>query len=186
MKAKERYEGMVREIGALLGGVDAAKVDAMAARLAASPRIYCAGVGRSGYMMRAFTVRLMHCGLNAHFIGDSSTPGSRAGDTLVLGTGSGETESLKAYAAKAKKIGLSILTITTVPDSSLGKAADICLQLPAPTPKANVDAGFISIQPMGSLFEQCLLLSLDEMIMEIMDKMNLTAETMFKRHANLE
>lgn len=186
MKVKERYEGIVREIGALLGGVDTTKVDAMAAHLAASPRVYCVGVGRSGYMMRAFALRLMHCGLNAYFIGDSSTPGARAGDTFVLGTGSGETESLKAYAAKAKKLGLSILTITTVPDSTLGKAADICLQLPAPTPKANVQSGFVSIQPMGSLFEQCLLLCLDELIMEIMDKMGLTAETMFTRHANLE
>ena len=43
-----------------------------------------------------------------------------------------------------------------------------------------------SIQPMGSAFEQLQLITYDATIMELMDRMSETAETMFERHADLE
>ena len=46
--------------------------------------------------------------------------------------------------------------------------------------------GFRSVQPMGSLFEQSLLICLDYVILILMDKTQITAEEMFARHANLE
>ena len=55
-----------------------------------------------------------------------------------------------------------------------------------PTPKAGQTGDVHSIQPMGSMFEQSLLLCLDGVVMGVMDRMGLTAETMFTRHANLE
>jgi 6-phospho-3-hexuloisomerase len=46
----------------------------------------------------------------------------------------------------------------------------ILIKIPAPTPKVEVETGFKSIQPMGSLFEQSLLLFLDAVILQLMDK----------------
>ena len=180
------YVRMIEEISRVLDGVDTEVIDKMAVRLAGGAHVFCTGVGRSGYMMRAFTMRLMHAGLNAYFVGDSSTPAAREGDVLVIGSGSGETGSLKAYAEKAEKLGVGILTITTAPDSTLGRAADICLVLTAPTPKASKQSDFVSHQPMGSLFEQCLLLTLDGLIVSVMERLGLTSGEMFVRHANLE
>ena len=98
-----------------------------------APRIFVAGAGRSGLMMKAFSMRLMHIGFDVHVIGDITTPNSRSGDLFILGTGSGETESLLSYANKAKKLGLNVITLTSFVDSTLGNLADITMQIPAPT-----------------------------------------------------
>lgn len=148
--------------------------------------IYCAGVGRSGYVMRAFAMRLMHCGLRAYVVGDTEAPGAQEGDVLLLGSGSGETESLKAYVAKAKKLGMKVGLVSGFPKSALGQAADEVLVIPAPTPKAKDHGERTSSQPMASLFEQSLFAVLDAVIMEVMEKKGLSAEAMFARHANLE
>ena len=39
---------------------------------------------------------------------------------------------------------------------------------------------------MGSLFEQCLFLLLDILVLVLMKELNVTATEMFTRHANLE
>ena len=43
-----------------------------------------------------------------------------------------------------------------------------------------------SIQPMGSLFEQSLLLFYDAVILRFMNKKGLNSDKMYGRHANLE
>ena len=43
-----------------------------------------------------------------------------------------------------------------------------------------------SVQPMGSLFEQGLLLVLDAVILILMERLRLTSEEMYDRHARLE
>jgi 6-phospho-3-hexuloisomerase len=42
------------------------------------------------------------------------------------------------------------------------------------------------VQPMGSLFEQSLLIFFDIIVMRLMEKKGLDSKTMFERHANLE
>ena len=182
------YSDIVNELSEILGALDPAGVDAVAEAIAsAQGKIFCAGVGRSGYMMRAFSMRLMHCGFNSFFVGDTATPGASENDILVIGSGSGETGSLKAYAAKAKKLGLKIYTVTTSPDSELGKTSEICLHLKAISPKLSGNSNSItSVQPMGSLFEQGLLICLDGLVIKIMEKLGINSDEMFSRHANLE
>ena len=76
--------------------------------------------------------------------------------------------------------------MTINPESTIGKLADVCVRINAPSPKAAKEGDLKSIQPMGNLFEQSLLLYLDICVMLMMDKMNLTGSEMFTRHANLE
>ena len=147
-----RYAQIAEEISNLLGRIDRKTAESMAKELASANRIFLTGVGRSGYMMRGFAMRLMHCGLNAYFLGDSSTPNARKNDILFIGSGSGETGSLKAYAEKAKKIELRIFSITTMPDSTIGTMSDICLHLPAPHTKSQNGPGLYLDSTDGRTF----------------------------------
>ena len=64
-------------------------------------RIFVAGAGRTGFVARAFANRLMHMGMTVFFVGEPTTPAIKAGDLLVIGSGSGETGSLVVMAQKA-------------------------------------------------------------------------------------
>ena len=137
--------------------------------------------------MRAAVIRLRHLGLDAYFIGETATPPIGPGDLLIVGSGSGRTQSVSAQAEKAKREGAGLLLFTIDPASPLAQLADTVVVIPAPSPKVEGEAvSKTSIQPMGSLFEQCLLLLLDALVVVLMKKLNMTSGEMFKRHANLE
>lgn len=148
--------------------------------------IFVAGAGRSGLAMRGFAMRLMHMGFSVHVPGDLTTPPLQRGDLLLIGSGSGETASLVAMAEKAKALGGRVALITILPDSTIGKMSEVTVRIPAPTPKATGTAQFASVQPMGTLFEQSLMIFLDLMVLRLMDKKGIDATRMFERHANLE
>lgn len=182
----KKLDAIITELSAVLRSVDSAAVDKAVGYITKAPKIFVAGAGRSGYMMRAFAMRLMHGGVSSFVVGDTETPGAFEGDLLILGSGSGETESLIVYARKAKKLGLNVIVVTGFPDSALGKLADTVIQISAPTPKSEKKSEIISVQPMGSLFEQALLLCMDAIVMEVMEAKGLNSDIMFRRHANLE
>ncbi len=183
---KETVGSVVRELGECLGKVSATSVQGAIDDISGARRIFCAGAGRSRLAVSAFTMRLMHLGKAAHLVGEVATPGISAGDLLIIGSGSGRTESLLAMANKAKKLGARILLLTIDPASPIGQLADRVIEIPAPSPKASTAGGVRSIQPMGSLFEQSLFLVLDTLVILLMNKEGVTAERMFGRHANLE
>ncbi|MCE4148411.1 6-phospho-3-hexuloisomerase, partial [Bacillus velezensis] len=54
------------------------------------------------------------------------------------------------------------------------------------SPKEETGGDRKTIQPMGSLFEQTLLLFYDAVILKIMEKKELNSADMFTKHANLE
>lgn len=150
-------------------------------------RIFLAGAGRSGLAIRAFSNRLMHLGFDVSIVGDITTTSAHEGDLLIIGSGSGETQSLVAMGQKAKKNGVKIALNTINPDSTLGQLADVKFVLPGASPKVE-DEELVgkSVQPMGSSYEQLSFLIYDAMIMALMEKTGETVETMFPRHANLE
>ena len=85
---------------------------------------------------------------------------------------------------KAKEIGALVVAVTINPQSTIGKLADVTIEIPAQA-KAEGNSGK-SIQPMGSLFEQSLLLFYDAVILSFMKRNGLSSEIMYGRHANLE
>ena len=147
-------------------------------------KIFVAGGGRSGFMAKAFVMRMMHVGLDAYVVGETVTPNLEQDDIFIVGSGSGETQSLAAMTKKAKSIGATVVAVTINPDSTIGKLADINIEIPAQA-KGEGNSGK-SIQPMGSLFEQSLLLFYDAVILRHMEKKGLDSEMMYGRHANLE
>jgi 6-phospho-3-hexuloisomerase len=150
-------------------------------------KIVVAAAGRSAAAMRAAVIRLRHLGLDAYFVGEASTPPVGPGDLLIVGSGSGRTQSVLAQAEKAKQAGAGLLLFTIDPASPLAELADTVVVIPAPSPKVEGEAtSRTSIQPMGSLFEQCLLVLLDTLVILLMQKLDMSSNEMFKRHANLE
>ncbi|HHW03309.1 MAG TPA: 6-phospho-3-hexuloisomerase [Thermoanaerobacterales bacterium] len=184
MRFVEYKEKVIEELSRTLDAVPEDKVEKMTEMILSANRIFVNGAGRSGFIMRCFAMRLMHLGLRAFFLGESVTPSAAAGDLLIIGSGSGETASLIAKAKKAKRIGCRIGLVTISHDCSLGRLADHIIEIPAPTSK--IHTVYDSIQPMGNLFEQSLLLVCDITVMRLMDKTGISSDGMFKNHANLE
>lgn len=174
------------ELRGALGRVDDDDAKALARAIADSPRLFVAGAGRSGLLLRCAAMRLMHLGKTVHVVGDTLTPSLAAGDLLLVASGSGETGGLVAVAAKARDLGARIAVVTANPASRLAALADILTPIDAPTPKAPVAGAAPSVQPMGSLFEQAMFLLLESLALELMRQANITSAEMFARHANLE
>lgn len=150
-----------------------------------SKKVFVAGAGRSGFMAKSFAMRMMHMGIDSYVIGETVTPNFEKEDILIIGSGSGETKSLVSMAEKAKSIGGKIATVTIFPDSTIGQLADVTIKLPG-SPKDQSKGDYKTIQPMGSLFEQTLLLFYDAVILRFMEKKGLDTNKMYGRHANLE
>lgn len=174
------------DVRAALVAVDAEQVAALGGALLDAERIFLAGKGRSGLMMRGFAMRLMHLGLCAHVVDDVTTPGIQAGDLLLIGSGSGRTPSLVAYAGIARAQGAQVALITIAPESPIQEQADLVVRIPAHTPKLADGGGVVTALPMGSLFELALNLLLDLVTVQLMDALGIDEQAMFARHANLE
>lgn len=187
MSVKEYSEKILKELLHNLQYANDNDFDAFVSEILSANHIFTAGAGRSGVSIRAFTNRLMHLGLAVSMVGEITNPHTHKGDLLIIGSGSGETESLAAMARKAKKNGVKIALVTMDAKSTIALMADVIVILPGVSPKLkNAGMDITSIQPMGSAFEQLQLITYDATIMELMERMSETAETMFERHADLE
>jgi len=186
MKFDDYYSTILREIKETLGEIDQTNITLFLKQIMNAQRIFIAGVGRTGMVMRCFAMRLMHLGIKVQILGDITTTAVDRNDLLLIGSGSGETATLVSIAKKANNLGVKTCLITINPDSSIGNLAQECLKIPAPSPKLSIKNEKKSIQPMGSLFEQTLLLTLECIAGMIMKEKKLDSASMFENHANLE
>ncbi|MFD2610947.1 6-phospho-3-hexuloisomerase [Paenibacillus gansuensis] len=185
MQVADYTDSVIAELQRVLKAVPGSRIDELAARILDAEQIFVAGAGRSGLMLRAGAMRLHHMGFRAYVVGETVTPGITPRDLLIVGSGSGETKTLTTMAAKAKAIGASVIAITTAPESTIGSLSDAVVAIPA-APKEQNGSHTLSVQPMGSLFEQALLLLLDSLVLALMDQRKTDGAAMFGNHANLE
>ena len=174
------------EVNHVIKEIDEQQIDLFMDDVLSKNRIFIAGVGRTGLMMKSFSMRLMHLGLKVFLIGETNTPSVNHDDLLIVGSGSGETLSLVSITEKAKKLGVKMVLFTIDDLSTLAKQASRIIKILAPSPKLQKSNNLDSIQPMGSLFEQSLLITLETIVVLLMERLGLDSETMFKNHANLE
>ncbi|WP_347038339.1 6-phospho-3-hexuloisomerase [Glutamicibacter halophytocola] len=153
--------------------------------LESAHRIFVLGLGRLGFSLKSFAMRLMHMGREAYVVGETTTPNFGPGDLLVIGSASGETAQLTSIATKAKGFGGKVLALTGTAGSTITDIADVSIVIAAPS-KSQADSTFRSVQPMASLFEQDVLVLGDSLILAIMDRSAREGAQMFTRHANLE
>lgn len=178
---------VLSELEVCVGGVSCESLTQALAMIESAPRIYVNGAGRSGLCMRALGMRLMHLGKTVYVVGETATPGIAANDLLILGSGSGRTASLLATAGQARSYDAKILLFTTDATSPMAELANQLVLVPASSLRMNEgERAHPSIQPMGTLFEQSLLILCDSLILKLMQQAKVSAVHMLARHANLE
>jgi 3-hexulose-6-phosphate synthase/6-phospho-3-hexuloisomerase len=183
----EIINSLIEEIGLCINRIDINAVLSLLDEIDNADNVFVAAMGRSGISIKGFAMRLMHMGLKVHVVGDATAPAISPGDLLLIGSGSGSTDSLVTMAMKAKSLKTRIALITIDSDSPVGKIADTVVSIPAPSPKVKKYIDVVeSMQPMGSLFEQSLSILLDAVVIMLMQRHKLNANDMFRRHANLE
>jgi 6-phospho-3-hexuloisomerase len=182
---KNKIQSILKEIQIVLSKVNDSEVDNLINEIINAKRIVVCGAGRVGMAIRGFGMRLGHLGLNAYTLGDSTVPGIAENDLLIVASGSGETQTIFDLVSIASKNKCRIAAVTGNPDSRIGKLANTVVKITAPSKTKSVD-GFVSIQPMTTLNEQCLGLFFDAVSLKLMDKMGENHDTMWARHSNLE
>ena len=172
------------EIGATASELDRGQLAELAALVRRAERVFVAGAGRSGLVLRMAAMRLMHLGLEVHVVGDTTTPAIRTGDLLLAASGSGTTAGVVKAASTASAVGADIAVYTTDPESPLAARADAVVVIPAA--RKTDHGGAVSRQYSGSLFEQVLLLASEAVFQSLWGADGTPAEELWLRHANLE
>jgi 6-phospho-3-hexuloisomerase len=186
VSVKDTLAAILLELSTNQAMVDESRVQSLVDEIAGARHVFLAGAGRSGVVIMGLANRLLQLGKSVSVVGDITSPHSRAGDLLIIGSGSGETQSLIVLAHKAKTTGARIGVVTMDEHSTIAKLADIAVVLPGVSPKLKRSTAVTSIQPMGSAFEQMTLLTYDAVIVELMVRVGESADSMFARHADLE
>jgi 6-phospho-3-hexuloisomerase len=181
----ERAQTAIAEIAAVLARTGADDAERMCADILNARRIACYGVGREGLMMKALCMRLMHLGLDAHFVGDMTTPPIGAGDLLIASAGPGAFSTVLALQGVAHGARARVMIVTAQPEGNAPREADTVITLPAQT-MADDRSLASSLLPMGSLYEAAQLVFFDLVSILLREKTGQTSDQMRRRHTNLE
>ncbi|WP_374210094.1 6-phospho-3-hexuloisomerase [Pseudarthrobacter raffinosi] len=172
------------EIAATVAGIDRTQLASLASLVEKADRIFVAGAGRSGLVLRMTAMRLMHLGHTVYVAGDTTTPAISSGDLLLVASGSGTTSGVVKAAETAAKAGARISAFTTNQGSPLANLCDALVIIPAAQKTDHGSA--LSRQYSGSLFEQVLFLATESVFQTLWNKTDEQAEQLWLRHANLE
>jgi 6-phospho-3-hexuloisomerase len=168
---------ILNEISQYLSDADFENSELLIEKVLMSEKIVTVGSGRVGLAMRAFAKRLKHLGKDAYFFLDEVLPKFSSNDVMILASGSGETQSMVALAKKCNESGAQLILITGKggQTSSIAKLADVTFVIGKPHKLE-------SIQPMTTLFEQSIFLTMDAIVLTIMDRNQISNSEMKERH----
>lgn len=180
---KDLAKTVLQEHEKVLLDVKDEEVEKLLDAIAEAKCIQVFGMGRMKCAVRAFVMRLMHMGLDAHVVYDTTCPNIGPGDLLIANAAC--TTIGYTVMQFAKKLGTKVVAITANPNSKAAKLCDFTVSL-----RGQVHGGrnyeIPSIQPMAALFEQTIFVFEDIIIQLLMKKLNITAEQMAKRHTNVD
>jgi 6-phospho 3-hexuloisomerase len=191
---REAIENITDHVGFVSRQLNDQQINKLINYVEHAKKVYIYGAGRSGLVAKAFAMRLMHLGITVHVVGEITTPSIEAEDIFITISGSGETTSVTNSAKIAKSVGAKVISITSYPDSTLGKLSDEIVLVPGRV----VDPGSRDFQirqikgehytlaPMGTLFEVSVLIILDALIAELMSRLKKSENDLKKRHATIE
>ena len=179
MSTAERLEAVLAEMRDVFARMPADAVAQLAREIANARRVLVYGAGRNGLVLQAFAMRLMHLGLDGHFVGQLAAPPVGKGDLLLMALSVGRLPTGDAIIGSAKANGARIAAISARPD--LVQAADLVIPLPAQV----MGDPMSSILPLGSPFELALSLFCDLTVVELMALLGRSNADLAARHANL-
>jgi len=175
----------VRDLERVLRRVKARELKALEQAILATNRVFVTGLGRTGLMARGFAMRLMHLGRQVYHVGDVITPSIQSGDLLIICSRTGSSKVLGHYVRIARNVKAHVAVVTARSDSPAAQKADVVLAIDDALPKrTNGDAR--PLPPLGSLFEQALLIVLDQIVLDLMQVLDLTEEDMARIHTGFE
>ena len=181
----DQLSTVLAEITTVAAAIDRTEVDGLARSLLAADRVFVTGEGRSGFMAKAFAMRLMHLGIRVFVIGETTTPAIKGSDTVVAVSGSGTTGGTVRVAEQATALGAILWAVTTDPGSPLGTVATGHLVIPAATKYRRADEA-PTIQPLSSLFDQATHIVLDVVCLTIATVRGVDNGFAARAHANTE
>ena len=145
-------------------------------------RVFLYGRGRSGFVARAFAVRLMHLGYQTYVVGETITAPVAKQDVVILVSGSGLTYPVVMTAELGRRQGATVVAITAQPDSEVARLAHVVV--PIVPPEGNGERGRLA--PLGTVFETSAWLFFDAVVALLMARLGESEQSMRKRHATLE
>ena len=147
-------------------------------------RVFITGAGRSGLVGKLFAMRLMHIGKSVYISGDVTTPKITAHDLLLAITGSGSTSTVVAKAKIAKSVGAMVFAITSQKSSTIEMYSSKLMRfnMRSKESKQSID----NIMPLGTAFELSVLLTLETIIANLMQKLHIDENYLRDHHTNLE
>jgi arabinose-5-phosphate isomerase len=128
--------GMAALINALDGPLGDALDKAVACILAASGRVIVTGMGKSGHIARKIAATFASTGTPASFVHPAEASHGDLGmittnDVVVMLSNSGESAELKDMLNYCARFSVPMIAITANAASTMGRSADIVLQLPS-------------------------------------------------------
>lgn len=166
--------------------LDTSQIEQLIKSINSSKNIFIMGAGRSGFVAKAFAMRLMHLGYSVYVVGETVTPKIKKDDLLIAISGSGETSSVINIAMKAKSmVGSKVAALTSNRNSSLAKLSDVVVTLKGKV-KTEKDEKISKLAPLGTMFELTSLIFLDALVAELLNMKGLDEEDLKERHAILE
>ncbi|BDZ69316.1 6-phospho-3-hexuloisomerase [Methanobacterium ferruginis] len=187
---KKTAEGIAKHALEVIGRINEEQVELMIQCITDSESTFIVGSGRSELVGKSFAMRLMHLGFRVYVVGDVTTPALTDKDCLIAISGSGETKTVTLAAQTAKEVGTNVVGITTDPDSTLGKNANVVVNIESKSKipwkyytshvlKGNYD----DLTPMGTLFEDSTHLFLDGLIAAFMIRLGKKEDDLQRLHA---
>ena len=181
---QKAYDTIINEHVNLYHSLNFESIEYIAGSLKDVDQIFLIGAGRTGFMVKAATMRLMHLGYHVHVVGETTTPAIGKDDLLIAVSGSGTTKSIVHAAETASKNQAQIVCFTTNDASPLAALSNYTVVIPAAGKQEHENV--ISQQYAGSLFEQAFLLIFDALIQYLWKQSDNSAEQLWKMHANME
>ena len=179
----------------MIQSIDEADIEKMIDEIMAvrAHKILLLGTGRSGFVGRAFALRLMHLGFNVYVSGETITPALTPDDLVLVISGSGTTTTVVAQAQVAKSVGSKVVAVTSHLDSPLGEVADGVVLVKGRTKIDQITdyegrqiSGVYDNAPLGTMFELSVMVFLDSVIAALMQQLRVHEIDMRARHANAE
>jgi 6-phospho-3-hexuloisomerase len=191
---------MADNIAATARSLDKKEVEGFLNEMLSAKRIYVAGAGRSGFVAKAFAMRLMHLGFDSYVVGETVTPAFSRGETLVAFSGSGETTSVVDICDIAREMGGRVCLVTSTPLSRMGRSADCIVNVGdltgyyrkdnTPFELRQITGQYRSVTsafaPLGTLFETLALVFSDAVISALMEVKKADVNEMKGRLSNVQ
>ncbi|MGI6665780.1 MAG: SIS domain-containing protein [Christensenellaceae bacterium] len=159
------------------------ELDALVTAIIEANRIFVAGWGRAGNMIKILSMNCSQIGLKTFVVGDNSTPSIHEGDLFVIGSGKGTTATMLEMAKQCKAHGAKLALVTSVADSPIGDLADLKVVIPRAVP---LDSWQDAPSAVVLSYYQTTIMVVDVIMAYVMDELGKTFKDVQFYHNNLE